>query len=502
MGSLLCRRRNATVAALTWALAIALSAPAAHAKVYFSAFLAVGGSGVERAAFDGAGLEALASQPAGFADGIALDVPDGRMYWTDTNASVIWSSNLNGSAAQIVLDDFGAEPLGIALDLAAGRMYFTDSDGVKRASLDGSGVELLTKGPARGFIALDPAARRMYWADWPSGAIKAAAMTPEAVVTNLIGKQPAAFGVAVDPAAGKVFWLQLDLGRKKNEKEVIRRANTDGSEVQTLIERPGAGFEGGLAVDPAAGKLYWTEALGHDIASANLDGSGAGVLFGTGQDVPVALAVETRDPRPVNRALPFIEGAAQVGAPLLCQPGTWSGVGPVSFVYQWSASGSPVEGASGSTYVPFAEQAGQSLACVVSASDDVATSAATSAAVTIAGLPLSPGPPAEPAPPAPLIAGIALARLTVSGHAARVPVFTSAPVRATLWAIASRWPHRARREQAHAPATVSITRELLAGRDTITLRRLHANTTYRLVLVVKDRNGRTEEDTATLRVRS
>ena len=165
-------------------------------------------------------------------------------------------------------------------------MYWTDGEGVKRARLDGSGVERPTKEHARGFIALDVAASRMYWADWPTGTIKTAPMSREPTLRNLISNQQPPFAVTIGPAAGKVYWLQLNLHRTKAERETIRRANLDGSGVQTLIERPGAGFEGGLAIDPGAGKLYWSEAEAHDVAVANLDGSNVRTLFGTAWTAP------------------------------------------------------------------------------------------------------------------------------------------------------------------------------------------------------------------------
>src|SRR5438477_8690451 len=142
------RARSATVLAAATALAVALIlllAPQARAQVYFTAFFELGGTGIERAGFDGGQLQSLAFQPIGFADGIALDVPAGKMYWTETSAGAIWRANLNGSEAQTILIDSGREPLGIALDAAHEQMYWTDSEGVKRAKLDGTGVELLTK---------------------------------------------------------------------------------------------------------------------------------------------------------------------------------------------------------------------------------------------------------------------------------------------------------------------------------------------------------------------
>ena len=504
MTNLLLRRRNATVAVVVCMAGLLLAPAAASGKVYFTADTAGGGTGVERAGFDGSERELLQFQPAGFEDGLALDVAAGRMYWTDTFASVIVSANLNGSDAQTIVDDFGEEPLGIAADPANHKLYWTDRQGVKRANLYGGEVERLTNSAARGYIALDLTAQRMYWADRPTGRIKTAPMEPNPVVTILVDHQAAPFGMAVDDAGGKVYWLEL------NKTNKIVRSNLDGSGVQTLLERPGAGFDGGFAIDAAAGKLYWSETEARHIGMSNLDGSGAQVLFSTGEDNPEGLAVETIDPHPTATLAPYIEGIAQVGEPLVCQPGQWSSTGPVSIAYQWTAAGAPIEGANASTYVPFAEQAGQSLVCVVSASDNVATTTAASAPVMIAALP---SPPPAPAPgpdtgehePA-LVAGIALAALQVSTRTARVPVFTSLPGRATLLAIPTRWPHGTTKLSRRAPrhparATVRTTRQLAPGRSTILLRGLQPNTTYRLVLLFTSSDGQSTEGVATLRVR-
>lgn len=503
--------RNAGVATLVLLLAMALAPLRAQGKVYFSAFLAQGGTGIDRSAFDGSGLETLQFEPTGFADDLALDTLDGKMYWTDTNASVIWSANLNGSGAQIVLDDFGQQPLGIALDVASGKMYWTDAEGVKRAALDGTKPELLAKGPARGFIALDLVAQQMYWADLPSGDIKTATMTAEPAVTNVVTKQSCPFGIAVDHAGGKVYWLDLEINefnekQKCKKEDAVLRANLDGSNVQPLLERPGAGFGGGLAIDPAAGRIYWSEAEARDIGVSNLDGSQAQTLLGTGEDIPEGLAVDPTDPHPANTAAPVVEGNAQVGSPLSCNPGSWTGTGPLVFGYQWSivGAGAIVEGAGAATYVPSAEQAGSMLVCAVTATDNVETSAATSAAVTVAPFPSGPAPPPVAVVRTRLIAGIAFARLSGSGTRARVPIFTSVAGIATIKATPIRKPHRAgsraRSKRAVQPRAITVTMRVRAGRTTITLKRLVPGTTYRLQLTIKSADGQATHDTATLRL--
>jgi hypothetical protein len=493
--------RNATVATLVLLTATVLAPAQAQSKVYFSAFLPEGGTGVQRAGFDGSGLQTLQSEPAGFEDGLALDPVDGKMYWTDTEAGVIASANMNGTEMQIVIDDSGLEPLGIALDMAGGKIYWTDNEGVKRANLNGGERQLLTKEPARGFLALDLTARRIYWADWPSGDIKTAAMAPAPTVKNIVTKQPAPFGIAVDHAGGKVYWLELNLKKKKPEKNEIRRANLDGTKAETVLERPGAGFEGGLAIDPAAGKLYWGEAETHDIAASNLDGSHAQTLFSTNGAIPEGVAVETSEPHPTDTAPPFIEGSAQVGSQLRCNAGRWTGVGPLFFGYQWgTAGGSVVEGASGSTFVPASEDEGTTLVCVVTASDNVETSTATSAGVKIAAFP---NPVITPQR-ARLVAGIAFSRFRSTGAKAHVPVFTSLPGMATLKATPVGSPRRSRNKGSSKrrgrPSIVTVKQRLLIGRAVITLTKLVPGVSYRLMLTIRSADGQVTRDTATLKV--
>src|SRR5439155_16075618 len=194
----LCSRTNGGLATVLVVLLAGLSAAEARARVYFTAFPGEGGTAIERAGFDGSQLQTLQLEPTGFEDGLAIDIADGAIYWTDTDASVIRRANLNGSEAQIVVDDFGWEPLGVALDLAFGKMYWNDRQGVKRANLDGSDEELLVTGAAGGFIALDLPAERMYWVQ--AGTIKSAAMAPGAGVTTVVSGQAAVFGIAIDHA--------------------------------------------------------------------------------------------------------------------------------------------------------------------------------------------------------------------------------------------------------------------------------------------------------------
>ncbi len=61
----------------------------------------------------------------------------------------------------------------------------------------------------------------------------------------------------------------------------------------------------------------------------------------------------------VNSAEPEVDGKPQVGVPLAADPGDWSPKG--TFSYQWYSGGGALDGATGATYTPTADQLGQGV---------------------------------------------------------------------------------------------------------------------------------------------
>lgn len=86
---------------------------------------------------------------------------------------------------------------------------------------------------------------------------------------------------------------------------------------------------------------------------------------------------------PVNIVPPSISGTAKAGETLTCAHGTWTN-SPTAYAYQWSYDGTPISGATGSTYVVAAIDEGLHLTCTVTASNARgAGTPATSAAFAI-----------------------------------------------------------------------------------------------------------------------
>jgi DNA-binding beta-propeller fold protein YncE len=77
-------------------------------------------------------------------------------------------------------------------------------------------------------------------------------------------------GVEVDPAAGKIYWSDDGSGE-------IRVGNLNGTGASTLFT--GEMGPTGVAIDPAAGTIYWGAEASDSIRVGNLSGTGATNLF-------------------------------------------------------------------------------------------------------------------------------------------------------------------------------------------------------------------------------
>lgn len=77
---------------------------------------------------------------------------------------------------------------------------------------------------------------------------------------------------------------------------------------------------------------------------------------------------------PVNTVAPVVSGTATFGQTLSCTTGTWTGSPTPTFTYQWQRSGSNIGSATSSTYTLVAADVGNTIRCVVTATNSVAPS--------------------------------------------------------------------------------------------------------------------------------
>jgi peptidoglycan/xylan/chitin deacetylase (PgdA/CDA1 family) len=92
---------------------------------------------------------------------------------------------------------------------------------------------------------------------------------------------------------------------------------------------------------------------------------------------------------PVNTSVPTISGTAQEGQLLSASPGTWSGTAPISYAYQWrrcdsgGAGCTNVAGATTSTYTLVTADVGATIRVLVTGSNSVGSSSASSAQTAV-----------------------------------------------------------------------------------------------------------------------
>jgi len=86
---------------------------------------------------------------------------------------------------------------------------------------------------------------------------------------------------------------------------------------------------------------------------------------------------------PLNVSAPVVTGTATVGSTLTCSTGSWLGVQPITFDYQWYEDSTLISGATANTYVVVDNDIGFSLSCTVTATNSIAAVSANSNSVSI-----------------------------------------------------------------------------------------------------------------------
>jgi hypothetical protein len=151
--------------------------------------------------------------------------------------------------------------------------------------------------------------------------------------------------------------------------------------------------------------------LGFDANVMNVDGmlpsgsTSATVHFTSSLDMflpgVMTLVTDQVATGPANTSPPSAGGTVMDGQTLTAGDGTWSGSTPMTFAYQWrrcnssGASCVDIAGATGSTYQLVSSDVGSTFRVVVTATNAVASTSATSPATAVA----APAPPAGTSPP-------------------------------------------------------------------------------------------------------
>jgi sugar lactone lactonase YvrE len=203
---------------------------------------------------------------------VAVD-EQGRVYWLDNVTDALTRIEADGSGRQVLYTspDAFSNPEGLAVDSARGLMFWAEGGKVMRAQLDGSGAGPFIAVANNAYatsVALDPLGGFVYWTDNGTDTINRVAYDGSA--RTVLHSTPNLFGnpraLAVDVAAGLMFW---------GEGFGLLSAPLDGGAVTTLSAGT-VDFTSvtGVALDPDARQLYWTDNGTDALTRANYDGTG------------------------------------------------------------------------------------------------------------------------------------------------------------------------------------------------------------------------------------
>jgi hypothetical protein len=88
-------------------------------------------------------------------------------------------------------------------------------------------------------------------------------------------------GIAVDPAAGHIYWTNMGVPDVNDGS--IERADLDGANRRVVVPQGGTFTPKQIQIDKPNGKLYWCDREGMRVMRSNLDGSQIETLVETGR---------------------------------------------------------------------------------------------------------------------------------------------------------------------------------------------------------------------------
>ncbi len=127
----------------------------------------------------------------------------------------------------------------------------------------------------------------LYWSSYQqAGGLRIGSLDGSGA-QNLVTAESSPEGIAIDAAAGKIYWADATTGK-------IRVANLDGSGAQDLFPNDTENQPSGVAINAATGKIYWANAVSGSgaIRVGNLDGSGTPANLFSNVSYPVGVVID------------------------------------------------------------------------------------------------------------------------------------------------------------------------------------------------------------------
>jgi hypothetical protein len=208
--------------------------------------------------------------------GLAYDNVHKTIYWSDfvdadTPNGKIWKMNLDGTGEDSIVTGL-LDPYGIDLDIPAGKVYWTDDNGnISKSGLDGSGVQsgiVNIDGGGMRAIAIDEVNGKMYYYEVQNDKLYIANLDGTNATVLLSGYY--GYALYVDNVNNKLYF-------NDNYSLALMSCNLDGTVVTEVYANSDPLLEDyriyGIAVDTKLNKIYWSVRDAGEINMANLNGT-------------------------------------------------------------------------------------------------------------------------------------------------------------------------------------------------------------------------------------
>ncbi len=217
--------------------------------------------------------------------GMVIDKTNDKIYWTDWSSSTVMRCDMNGANPEVIVKDVISTPLGIAIDETAGKLYITDQFNHKivRCNLDGSTLEeIITETDQITAVTVDIENSKLYFASLSS--LKRANLDGTGI--EILSTTNIAFvaQIFVDSYHEKLYWAN-EGGSSFVSSEI------DGTN-QTVVYTSGD-YPEGVWYSRTDNRLYGIDWNGTDgFFSMNTDGTDLTVLFNENSSMVGLFAIE------------------------------------------------------------------------------------------------------------------------------------------------------------------------------------------------------------------
>lgn len=190
------------------------------------------------------------------AGSLDFDFKTSTIYWLETREKKVQRARIGQNIApkvDNVLENGMPCATKIAVDWVGRKMYWACRGAIEVSQMDGSLRRTLLKGDILkpSAIALDPSERRLYWTDWSDPAkIERASMDGsgrEVLISGLHLEMPV--DLTIDYTNKKLYWVDFKL-------RVIKQCDLDGKNVREIVTR---GIKKPSALTLFEDHVYWID---------------------------------------------------------------------------------------------------------------------------------------------------------------------------------------------------------------------------------------------------